>query len=308
MESKQMTALALAGGGILGYAQSIILTEYEKRLGQLSYQKFDIIGGTSVGSIVGAPLSIGIPASKVQSFFTSSGPLIFKHKNVIIQDIEEVIGPKYGSEQIEAALIEMLGDATLKDCKTKFIAVSYDYATDSPIYFKSYEKSSKDDCSITIGYDSDIKLWQVCRASAAAQSYFPGYKYGDLYCLDGGNTSDNAPDCLLVAESTSFTTIDKLKMLSLGTGTSKWEVNATEMLNPGIIRAGLTTVKVIFSAGVDAQVYKAKRMLGNNHYYISPNYAESKIEIDDISRLDIICEAANKSIIQCTATIDEFCH
>ena len=302
-----MTALSLAGGGILGYAQSIILTEYEKRSKQSCYQKFDIIGGTSVGSIIGAPLSIGIPAETIQSFFTSSGPLIFKPLE-ILETVEELYKPKYGSNQIESALIEMLGDASLKDCKTKFIAVSYDYATDSPIYFKSYEKSSKDDCSITIGYDSDIKLWQVCRASAAAQSYFPGYQYNNLTCLDGGNTSDNAPDCLLIAESTSFTTLDKLKMLSLGTGTSKWEVNASEMLNPGIIRVGITTVKVVFSAGVDAQVYKAKRMLGNQHYYISPNYDESKIEIDDVSKLSIISDAANKSIDQCSAIIDEFCH
>ena len=69
--------LALQGGGCLGYGQTLILAEAEKRWGNSCSNVFEYIGGTSVGCIVGACLAAGIPAEAVKSFFTVSAPRIF---------------------------------------------------------------------------------------------------------------------------------------------------------------------------------------------------------------------------------------
>ena len=156
------------------------------------------------------------------------------------------------------------------------------------------------------GFSSPIELWEIARCSSAAQHYFPGVSLSAMVCLDGGNTSDNAPDELLIAEATAFTSLSNHRMLSIGTGDSKWSVNPSDMLYPGILKVGINTIKIVFSAGVSAQIYKARKMLGSNHYYISPTFNTTKLAIDDVGNLPIIADAANVAIATSGAILDEF--
>ena len=306
-----MNTLALQGGGILGYQQSIILTELEKRAAKLCWQLFGMIGGTSVGSIIGAGLSIGIPAFQIQSFFTIDAPVIFKSS--LLNILEELWGTKYSATNIESCLKTMLGTATLRDCKTKFIATAYDVTSDRPVYFRSYEGSWADENVIVIGNDSDIMLWQVCRASSAAQTYFPAFQFTEsklnnleMVLMDGGNTGDNAPDLLVYSEALQFTQ-DQIRMLSLGTGNCKWNINSGAMINAGIARAGLETIKILFSVGVDSQIEKARKILAPNHFHISPDLGDG-IAIDDASSgsLNKMRDAVSLEIIENSAALNEF--
>jgi predicted acylesterase/phospholipase RssA len=301
---KNSNVLSLQGGGVLGLGQVDILMALEQKSGLCS-DIFGLIGGTSVGSIIGACLSVGIPASQVRSFFTVEAPKIFKHDWV--DDLESLVHPKYGSIQIEESLQNVLGDRTLADCKTKFIATAYDFTSDRPVYFKSYEKSSQDKNFIVVGYDSGISLWQVCRAASAAQTYFPAFKWNSMTLMDGGNTGENAPDLLATVEALQFVPQASIKMLSLGSGDSKWSVNPESMVSPSAIRAGLETIKILFSAGEDAQIYKTKRLLGNQHYRISPDLGNGQ-DIDDASDSSLAkLDAAAADAIKCNqASLDEF--
>ena len=301
---KNSNVLGLQGGGVLGLGQVDILMALEQKSGLCS-DIFGLIAGTSVGSIIGACLSVGIPASQIRSFFTVEAPKIFKHN--WIDDLESLVHPKYNSTQIENSLQKVLGDYTLADCKTKFIATAYDFATDRPVYFKSYEKSSQDKNFIVVGYDSGIALWQVCRASSAAQTYFPAFKWNSMVLIDGGNASDNAPDLLATVEALQFIPLTLIKMLSLGSGDSDWVVDVESMVEPSAIRAGLETIKILFSAGEDAQIYKTKRLLGNQHYRISPNLGNGQ-PIDDASdrALGKLAAAAAEAIQKNQAALDEF--
>lgn len=273
-----MNTLSLQGGGVLGYGQVLILSNLEAQSKLPISSIFEMIGGTSVGSIIGAPLALGIPASKIEDFFTKDAPFIFSSN--IINKIESAFSPKYSAAQLEASLKTMLGFATLNDCKTKFIATAFDCTSGKPVYFKSYEKSAEDDDGIIIGYDSPIQLWQICRASSAAQTYFPAYQLGNMVLIDGGNAGDNAPDVLIGIEALKLTDIKNIKILSLGTGDSKWELNYNAMINPSPLRAGLATIQIVFAAGVSADVWKAEQLFGENHYRLSPDLGDG-IAIDD---------------------------
>ena len=273
-----MNVLALQGGGVLGYGQSLILSQLEASASLSSSCMFDMIGGTSVGSIIGAPLSIGISANKIEQFFTQDAGVIFSSN--VFSTIGSAFGPKYSATQLEESLKSMLGFATLKDCKTKFVATSFDCVSGLPVYFKSYVTSSRDEDGIIIGYDNPIELWQICRASSAAQTYFSAYEIDDMILIDGGNAGDNAPDVLLAVEALQYESLNNIKMLSLGTGNSKWDFNANAMVSPSPIRAGLSTIKIVFSAGVSGDVWKAAQLFGNNHYRLSPDLGDG-IAIDD---------------------------
>ena len=98
--------------------------------------------------------------------------------------------------------------------------------------------------------------------------------------MDGGNTGDNAPDVLILSEILKGSDLADIKMLSIGAGNSKWTASPTSMVNPCVARAGLSTITIVFSAGEDAQVYKARRLLGDNYFRIVPDLGNG-IAIDD---------------------------
>jgi patatin-like phospholipase/acyl hydrolase len=299
-----INALALQGGGCLGYGQTLVLSKLESLAGRPASDLFSFIAGTSVGAIIGAALAAGVPASQIESFFTTDAPVIFKPG--AFSWLTSLGGPKYSAAQLQASLQAMLQFKTLSDCKTNFIATAYDFSSDRPVYFKSYEKSWSDHNTIVIGYDNPIQLWQICLASAAAQTYFPGVAIGDMVLCDGGNTSMNAPDVLAIVELLSMTSLDHIKMLSLGTGDSKWSVASTSMVSPSLIRAGLQTIKILFSVGVDVQNGNACKLLGKNYFHLSPDLGDG-IALDDVtSCLTKIPPAIDLMLKNCPTTLSNF--
>jgi hypothetical protein len=276
-----MITLALQGGGMLGLGQTVALAELERRIKTKSGDLFTYIAGTSVGSIIGAGLATGVPASEVLNFFTQDAGNIFSGS--ILNTISQLWGSKYSTTNLELSLQKMLGDKTLADCKTKFLSTAFDTVTGRNVLFKSYEKSSvSGDGTVTIGYDDPIKLWQVCRASSAAQTYFPGYQYKGMVLIDGGNIGDNAPDILLYSE---LTLEEKALayMLSIGSGNTKWTISPTGMLNPCVLMAAIRTITIVFAGGETNSTYLASRNLGDKYLRLEADLGQG-FAIDDASK------------------------
>lgn len=260
-----MKTLALQGGGCLGKGQAVALVELERQAARPLGEIFGLIGGTSVGAIIGGAIAGGIPMARVDQFFDREAPVIFADD--FLKRMRQLFwGPKYSARPLEAALQSLLDERTLADCRTHFIATAYDFTRDRLVFFKSYEPSSENDNIVVIGRDSGIKLWQVLRASAAAQTYFPAYRYRDLVLLDGGNTGDNAPDQLVFTEAGELSAGGGFTMLSVGSGNTKWSVNPRSMFRPGEICAGIKTIDIIFSAGETNAVLLTRKNLGKNYY------------------------------------------
>ena len=216
----------------------------------------------------------------VNQFFDSDAPVIFAGN--FFNTVSQLWSAKYAAAPLEAALQKMLGDLTLADCKTNFLATSYDYATNRLVFFKSYEPSFEDDNCVIFGPDSGIKLWQVLRATSAAQSYFPAYEYNAMVLMDGGNTGDNAPDMLIFTEAQKFAAIPQNLMLSVGAGNSKWDVTPKTMADPSVITAGVQTINITFSAGETNSVMLTRKNLGGNYYRLVADLGEG-YKIDDAS-------------------------
>jgi uncharacterized protein len=300
-----MKSLALQGGGCLGKGQAVALVELERRAGKPLCQIFQLVGGTSVGSIIGAPIACGLPMTKVNQFFDEDAPVIFS--GTVLNTVKELWSPKYSAAPLETALQKMLGDLTLADCKTNFVATSYDFAQDRLVFFKSYGVSSADENCVIIGPDSGIKLWEVLRASSAAQTYFPAYRFNDMVLMDGGNTGDNAPDMLVYAEAQKFAAIQQNKMLSVGSGNSKWTVDSNAMVSPSAIRAGIETIEIVFSAGESNAVILTRSNLGANYYRLVADLGEG-YAIDDASSdtFAAITKTWQSAIAANSAIYDEF--
>ena len=238
--------LALDGGGIrgalsLGYLQRIedILRKQhgnDKNFRLSDY--FDLIGGTSTGSIIASCLAIGMKVQDIKNMYMDLGDKIFGKKNKWwkIFEIDDLLQATYKAKPLEDELQKLFGDIKLESGKIKtglcIIAKRADTNSVWPLinhpggkYFNSAD-----------GLNKDILLWKAVRASAAAPTYFlpqiidVGGGLHEAAFVDGGVSMANNPalQLLMVATLQGFPFkwkcgANNLLIVSVGTGMSRWK-------------------------------------------------------------------------------------
>ena len=242
--------LALDGGGIRGALTLGYLQQMEDILRKahgndpafrLSHY-FDLIGGTSTGSIIASCLAIGMTVDEIKKMYFDLGGKIFGKKNKWwnIFKFKDTIRAGYDAGPLDEALEKafkgkdgkdiLLGDDAIQTGLC-IIAKRADTNSVWPLinhpggkYYDSAE-----------GKNKGIPLWKAVRASAAAPSYFlpqvieVGGGLSTASFVDGGVSMANNPalQLLLIATLKGFpfrweTGADKLLIVSVGTGMSKW--------------------------------------------------------------------------------------
>ena len=288
-----MNILSLEGGGIRGIMQATILSA-------LPNARFDLIAGTSVGSIVGGCRALGIDPLP---FFTKYAQDVFSGQWwVPVPRLWSAA--KYSDAGLKTALQDVVGSATLADCKIPFIATAFEMKTGRLAYFQSYGSSSTTYNEIVIGPDSHMPMVDVMMSSSAAQSYFPGHVWGAYLFWDGGSTGLNAPDMLALTEARQlFGMAEPFKMLSLGNGKTPWPYAGKDMTNPSIATVLQATIDIAYSGPEDAMVWLAAQELGKQHYRLDPAIADYAIDATDPGTLAAMqgaaraCMAANPESI-----------
>jgi patatin-like phospholipase/acyl hydrolase len=258
--------LSLDGGGIrgaltLGYLKKIetILREKENNPNLLLSDYFDLIGGTSTGSIIAACLAIGKPVDEIVELYMDLGGKIFGRKRNFWNPLEtwEYLKAEYDYSDLEQSLKEAFGNITLESeaIKTGLCIVAKRADTNSTWPLINHPKGAFFDTPI--GKNKNIPIWQAVRASTAAPTYFAPQMIdvGDgqkAAFVDGGVSMANNPALILlkVATLNGFPfrwpmAEDKLMLVSIGTGYSvfrrqtgqitkawlkNWAQNVPEML------------------------------------------------------------------------------
>jgi patatin-like phospholipase/acyl hydrolase len=238
--------LALDGGGIrgaltLGYLaklENILADKHPDIKNFRLCHYFDLIGGTSTGSIIAAALAIGKPVSEITEKYFSLGEKIFGRKNEWwnVFEIKEAVRATYDAGPLEEGLSSMFHDYTLGDdqhIKTGLCIVAKRADTNSvwPMINHPQGKffDSKD------GDNKNILLKDAIRASAAAPTYFLPMtikvrqdETGAF--VDGGVSMANNPalQLFMVATLNGFPFhwkkgADEILLVSIGTGMTKLE-------------------------------------------------------------------------------------
>lgn len=108
--------LSLDGGGVRGILAAGILTEIERRLALRSGKPdfrlcdyFDLIGGTSTGSIIAAALAMGRSAAEVSQLYRELAPSVFSDDGANAG----IRKPRFDAGRLENALARELGDHEL---------------------------------------------------------------------------------------------------------------------------------------------------------------------------------------------------
>jgi patatin-like phospholipase/acyl hydrolase len=242
----QKRILALDGGGIRGALSLGYLKHIENHLRRqhnnpnlLLSDYFDMIGGTSTGSIIATLLAMGWEVDKIREKYFQLGEKIFgkKYKWWKIFELDDVLKAKYDDVALVAELRNILGETTLGDqekIRTALVIVAKRADTNSVWPLNNHPKGKFYDSSN--GNNKAIPLWQCVRASAAAPTYFlpQSIEVGgsDSYAafVDGGVSMANNPalQMLMVATLKGFPYHwqmgeDKLLLVSVGTGMTRWK-------------------------------------------------------------------------------------
>lgn len=241
--------LSLDGGGIrgalsLGYLKKIETILQEKNgKDYLLCDHFDLIGGTSTGSIIAAGLAIGMTVDELIKLYMDLGGKIFGKKRNWWNPLEtwKFLKAEYDYSVLEKCLKEAFGDITLGSDKIKTGLCIVAKRADTNSVWPLINHPQGKFFYTSIGKNKNIPLWQAVRASSAAPTYFAPQMIdvGDgqkAAFVDGGVSMANNPalTLLMVATLKGFPFRwemgeDKLTIVSVGTGYSVFKKQTGEI-------------------------------------------------------------------------------
>lgn len=243
--------LALDGGGIRGALTLGFLIKIEDTLRARHNDDpdfrlcdyFDLIGGTSTGSIIASGLAIGMSAREIQALYLKLGDRIFGKKYGFFTLLMK--GKSFNAAPLKAELKAVFGDITMGSDAIKtglcIIAKRADTYSTWPVINHPEAKFYSS--------NKDILLREMVRASTAAPTYFEpqmidvGTKAKPQMAsfVDGGVSMFNNPalQLFLVATLKGFpfnweTGGDKLSITSVGTGIYHPRFDAEDIMGQGL--------------------------------------------------------------------------
>ncbi|KAH9566754.1 hypothetical protein CY35_04G145400 [Sphagnum magellanicum] len=300
---KRLTILSIDGGGVRGIIPAVQLTELEKKLQELDgpdsrlVDYFDLVAGTSTGSLVASMITIPNPnnptrprfcAADVTDVYINKASTIFPPSTgpfgQLWKTIVSLFGPKYAAKGLESVLETHLGDDPLSIPLTSVIIPSFDINTQQPVLFSSWQAKRNP------LENPPLKL--VCQASAAAPTYLPAVHFSipdpaegahpaphtrQFNMVDGGVAVNNPTYVGITqavkelksggpcAERVTYKNFSDLLVLSLGTGSNPTGYSAKDAAKWGALKWVLNSgsaplINSAFDASADMVDYNLSIM------------------------------------------------
>lgn len=305
--------LSLDGGGVRGLVTAIILERLENKLQKYEAHKpltdyFDVIAGTSTGSLIACALAKGWNPSKIKNFYIHNSGNIFPPNKILIHSILNLIRlgssrPIYDSEGLITILKYIFGNVKFGELNKPTIVTSYDTYNRQAVVFKNTKIAHK-----------DIPVWEICRASSAAPIGFPGYEMkhkafledlrfeghaippnSGIPLIDGGVFANNPALCAIaerlqwnnkLPDNSKWNTlmaenVDQKDIIvaSFGTGQHVKQIGAKQVKQWGALewlspRQDLPLLDVLFDGAGDAVCYVAEQIIGSTYFRFQPHFDE----------------------------------
>ncbi|MGL4498054.1 MAG: patatin-like phospholipase family protein [Planktothrix sp.] len=240
--------LSLDGGGIRGVLSAQLLKQVEdtiqEKKGQKLHEYFDLVAGTSTGSILTAGIACQMDAQEMIDIYLKNGNDIFL-KSIRFNRKYRFLGQAFASyllyphERGERGLAKILEKRLIHKTLNRTPKISeivnpdilipaYDVYSRNTTWFCNNHANHANgfDSNAAAWYDN-LELWKICTASASAPTFFPPYElpYNDdqsLPHIDGG-VSCNNPSLVAIAhalltQKKNGLTLNDIAVLSIGTG------------------------------------------------------------------------------------------
>jgi uncharacterized protein len=273
-KGNDMKVLSLTGGGMLGYIVCGILERVEKSVGGHIIDYFDIVGGVSVGSIIGGAIAMKTPADELRPLFKKFYKDVFGKKRGFFGSLFDSY---YDTKNVEDVLKEFFGDIHLSDVHKKFMtyAVRLDQNPLSTTFWKSWKQSDNEE------------IYKPLTASSSALGFFQPYNLnGGTYC-DGGFASNN-PTMSIVAELVKDgTPLNEIRVLNLFCANHHGYAKPNKL--KGVLTVAEELAPLFIYGGEDIGKYHLTQLLGSKYTQITPQ-AYLALDTNDFTKMDCIID------------------
>jgi patatin-like phospholipase/acyl hydrolase len=234
--------LCIDGGGLMGIIPAEFLKEVEALIpeaGMTLSDYFDLVSGSSTGAVICAMIAKGETALDTARLYAERGPGLFAKARSRNWWVSRPRKGKFKREVFREEFRQWIGDLTMGELKTLYMATSVSITDGTTHYFKS-----DDDRVTEAGRVSDAALKVldvVARSGLSAPYYFDPLDDPDSkhVWIDGGTGTQNCnlEECIIEAIRREWDRDEKVRILSLGTGyaplertfkkTAKWSSTRT---------------------------------------------------------------------------------
>lgn len=204
--------LCLDGGGSKGIYTIGVLSELEKALAAPLSDFFQLIYGTSTGSIIAALLSLGYKCQDIKSIYLDLIPKIMGRR-----------GKRGKTKMLRHQGLQLFGDKNFSDFKTGIGIVAMNYETQKPLIFKNdISRAHGTKSSFVPGFG--VSIIDAIEASCAACPVFckktlQTTNKEEIIAIDGGFIANNPTLFALIDAKKALKLDDEdIRLLSLGVG------------------------------------------------------------------------------------------
>jgi predicted acylesterase/phospholipase RssA len=310
-KGRPFRVLSLDGGGAKGFYTLGILDEIEKNIGQPLHECFELIFGTSTGSIIATLLARGESVENISKLYKEHVPEIMKSKN-----------PALRTAALNKLAKEVFGTTKVEDFKTGIGIVATNWKDERPLIFKA----SKNQAHGSVGSFVPFFGCTVADAVVASCSAYPFFNphtvtksNGDSVVLADGGFCANNPTLYAIADVTLALKRqhDDLRVVSLGVGSypepSIWK-------RIGRARGGWSMIRHSFNSdflqkilGVNTSsmevlrsiLFKDVPTIRINDAFVEPEMATDLLE-HDLAKLNRLVQKGRLSYAKHEVQLKEF--
>lgn len=288
-----MNVLCLDGGGSKGVYTIGVLKELEALLKKPLHEHFDVIYGTSTGSIIAAMIGLGYSIDEIKSTYFSIIPTVMKKS-----------AAKNKTAAFKSELKSFFGDKTFVDFKTGVSIVAMNYTNEKPLIFKR-DVNQAYNLKSTFLPGFGCKISTAILASCAAYPIFEKVNVktqnqGDILAVDGGFVANN-PTLFAITDATQSLNIPpaEVAIVSIGTGNfiekpigiKGWVFQSLQYVRlfAKILSANTNTTEILTKF-----LFKNIPIVRINDSFNQPDYGTNMVE-SDLKKLDILHQLGRNS-------------
>ncbi|MCF2491136.1 patatin-like phospholipase family protein [Dyadobacter sp. CY347] len=210
--NRHFRILSLDGGGAKGFYSLGVLREIEAMFNCRLCEVFDLIYGTSTGSIIGSLLAAGKTVDEIHDSYKEFVPTIMRCKSA---------ADKSNALSIAAAAI--FENTTFSDFKTGVGVVATKWDLETPMIFKgNIQQAHGRTATFVPGFG--VSVSEAVQASCSAYPFFEKKRVttsagDDIMLVDGGYCANN-PTLYAIADAVNglHKNIEDLRVVSVGVG------------------------------------------------------------------------------------------
>ncbi|MES9965623.1 MAG: patatin-like phospholipase family protein [Candidatus Sedimenticola sp. 20ELBAFRAG] len=272
-EDNYFRILSLSGGGVRGIFQAHLLKVIESKTGTPLHESFDLCAGTSIGSIIAAAISTGLPAENIVKVFENAVDKVFSKSSIrLYLRYRFRKGPLFDRTELDKIIKTTFGNTTIGDCKTGFLCTAGELSTFNHRVFST--------ASGSLDLDG-VPLKDAVLASSSAPIFFSPYtpEGGEETFIDGGIWA-NSPTLLAVqfAHFSLGVPLENIRVVSIGTGIAPTGSHKSDLekLKPRKQKTLINVLNMFSTSQVDYFDRAALALVGKYNYLsINPILSET---------------------------------